>query len=243
MLLFNDGKIAQMVDGSYWTLTFELLFYFHIGIFTWLFSTKKLLWFYLGWFLISMVSFYLKVDQNIVFKLLCVRFAPYFIFGGVLALVVEKFNSESGRIKLVYIALLAAVPFSPLYITKKLHDQKDVITNFTGAFHPDEMLIVISFFALVPLLIYASSLAFTRTKKFAKTALMLGGITYPLYLLHWKIGSILIEGHGGVVGSINYFSILVAIGLCLVSYILSVYELPLRVFLKNKLIKPSYVKN
>lgn len=235
MLLFNDGKIENLVDGSYWTLTFELLFYFYIGVFTWIFSTRNLLWFYLGWFVISMGSFFFGVDQFIIFKLLCVRFAPYFIFGGVLALMVEKFNKETFRIKVIYIALLVASALSPLYITKKINEQKDVITNFTGTFDSTEMVIVLSFFILMPLIIYCSRFTFTKTKSFAKYSLLLGGITYPLYLLHWKIGNTLILEHGDVVGDINYYTILVAATLCIVAYVLSIYELPVRKFLKNKL--------
>jgi peptidoglycan/LPS O-acetylase OafA/YrhL len=77
MLLVNDGKIASMVDGSYWTLTFEVLFYAYIAVFVSLFSSKRLEWFYISWLLISFFSFYYGVDQSIVAKLLSVRFAPY----------------------------------------------------------------------------------------------------------------------------------------------------------------------
>ncbi len=234
MLLFNDGKIDQMVDGSYWTLTFELLFYFYIGVFVWLYGTKKLEWFYISWLLISFFSFFLSVDQHIIAKLLSVRFAPYFVFGGVLALIVDKFDISDVKTKIVLITTLVASAILPIYISACLRAQQGQITNFTGSFDLDEMLIIESFFVIVPLLVFASRFPFANKKRFSKVSFMLGGITYPLYLLHWTIG-ITIISHYSVYGKISPLSIVVASFLILVSYLLSVYELPVRKYLKTKI--------
>jgi peptidoglycan/LPS O-acetylase OafA/YrhL len=235
MLLVNDGKIAQMVDGSYWTLTFELLFYIYIAVFVKLFSTKKLEWFYVGWLLISFLSFYLQLDQNIIAKLLCVRFAPYFVFGGMLALLVDRYKSSTVTTKLFYSGTLAASAFLAPYISHSLRLQENVIHNMTASFDPDEMIIIESFFILVPLIVYFSLFNFAKNKKFAKLCIALGGITYPLYLLHWKIGETFIKSYGGVYGSVTLYSCLVAFGIFVVAYVLSVYDVRLRAYLKHKL--------
>lgn len=236
MLMFNDGKIASMVDGSYWTLTFELLFYFYIGVFVWLFSTKKLEWFYASWLAVSFFSFFFAVDQNIFAKLLSVRFAPYFVFGGVLALIIDRFAISDAKTKIIYIGTLISSSLLPLYISNRLRDQQGVITNFTGSFEPNEMIIIELFFVLIPLVVYLARYSFFNTKKFTKICFILGGITYPLYLLHWKIGDTIISQYHEYT-KVTILSVSVAVILVIVSYFLSTYELPVRKFLKEKILK------
>ncbi|MCF7898675.1 MAG: hypothetical protein K9L31_01860, partial [Candidatus Pacebacteria bacterium] len=236
MFLFNDGKIASMIDGSYCTLTYELLFYFFIGIFVWLFSTKRLEWFYASWLAISFFAFFFNFDQNIIAKLLCVRFAPYFVFGGVLALIVDRYRTSDFKTKTVYLTTLFASAIMPLYVSASLIAQKETITNFTGSFNWDEMMIVESFFIVIPLIVYMSLFSFAKTKKFANWCFILGGITYPLYLLHWTIGKTIISKYEEYT-TISILSISVAVGLVVVSYFLSVYELPVRKLLKKKIEK------
>jgi peptidoglycan/LPS O-acetylase OafA/YrhL len=235
MLLFNDGKMLTMVDGSYWTLTFELLFYFYIGVFVWLFGTKKLEWFYILWLAISFLSFYLKIDQHIVIKLLSVRFAPYFAFGGVLALMVDRYTISTYKTKLMHGGLLIISSLLPLYISAKLRAQQGMITNFTGSFDSGEMRVVLSFFVIVPVVVYLSRFSFAKTKKISSICFTLGGITYPLYLLHWKIGNLVISHSEYKYGSVNVMSVSFAVLLVVIAYYLSVYELSVRKYLKLKI--------
>ena len=235
LMMFNSGRMETMVDGSYWTLTFELLFYFYIGFFVWLFSTKRLAWFYTSWLLISFFSFYFKVDQVIFFKLLSVRFAPYFIFGGMLALVIDRWDTAAVRSKVLYGAVLVCSWLMPIYISSKLQDQKETITNFTGSFDRGELIIVEGLFTIMFLGVFLSNFDFAKNKHFAKTAFILGGITYPLYLLHWKIGSTVIAHYDHVYGTVTYFSVGVAALLIIAAYVISVYDLPVRKALKKKM--------
>lgn len=235
MFLVNDGKIAQMVDGSYWTLTFEVLFYCYIAIFVKLFSSKKLEWFYFGWLLVSFFSFYFTLDQTIVAKLLCVRFAPYFVFGGILALIVDRYNISSVRTKVLQLSTLLGSALLAPYVSDSLRLQQGVIHNMTSSFNSDEMIIVQSFFIVVPLLVYFSFSDCFKNISFVKMSLALGGITYPLYLLHWKIGETLIRSHGGVYGTITLYTCLVALGIFVASYVFSLYDIQVRAYLKRKL--------
>ena len=234
LAMFNDGKIAQLIDGSYWTLTFELLFYFYIAVFVKLFSAKKLEWFYISWLLISFFSFFLSVDQHIIAKLLSVRFAPYFVFGGMLALLIDRYRVVDLKTKILYVGTLIASALLPVYVSAKLRAQQGTISNFTASFEPDEMIIVELFFILMPLAVYLSYFSFAKAKTFSKVCFILGGITYPLYLLHWKIGDTVITANGYTYGEVNYFSVAIATLIFAVSYVLSAYDLTLRKFLKRK---------
>ena len=205
----------------------------NIGIFVWLFSKNNLEWFYIAWIAISFLAFYLKIDQNIILKLLSVRFAPYFVFGGMLALVVDRFKTSIFSTRFMYLSVLFFSAVLPLYVSASLIAQKDTITNFTGSFDLTEMKIVESFFIIVPLFVYGSY--YFQSKSFTKVALALGGITYPLYLLHWTIGKTILSPHTKY-GTVTKLSVVFAIILVAVSYLLSVLELPVRKMLKKKLL-------
>ncbi len=235
MLMFNDGKIATMVDGSYWTLTFELLFYFYITVFIYIFSEKKVQWFYVGWLTIAFLSFFLTVDQHLISKLLSVRFAPYFVFGGMLALLIDRYKDLSKNEKASYVGVLVVAASMPYYISSKLRAQVDTITNFTGSFDSDEMKIVLSFFIIMPLAVLLSYYSFANGRHFRKVAFILGGITYPLYLLHWKIGSTVITHYGYPYGKVTIFSVTVAVIIFAVSALFSFWDEKFRKRLKSVL--------
>ena len=234
LLMFNSGHMENMIDGSYWTLTFELLFYLYIGVFVWIFSKKYLEWFFISWLFISFFSFYLHLDQVFFFKLLSVRFAPYFIFGGVLALIVDTWGSLALWRKVMYSFTLFFSWLMPIYISGSLRDQKETITNFTGSFDHTELIIVEALFPIMFLGVFLSFFPFTKNKAFSKIVFVLGGITYPLYLLHWKIGNTIILNYNYSYGSISTFSVMVALVLFIVAYMLSVYDHRFRKYLKER---------
>ena len=238
LFMFNDGHMEKMIDGSYWTLTFELLFYFYIGIFVWLFGTKRIEWFFILWLAISFFSFFFGVDQFILFKLLCVRFAPYFVFGGMFALLIDRFNFLNLKQKILYVSTIIISAIMPIYVSDRLRVQLEAgtITNFTGSFNLDELMIVESFFIVFPIFVLLSYATFAKGKTFSKICFILGGITYPLYLLHWKIGDTIISKHTGEYGSVTIFSILFLVILIIVSFLLSLFDLKMRKFLKAKIL-------
>ena len=79
-----------LVDAVYWTLAVELLFYVGIGLFVYLFSWKRIRFFFWGWLAVSALSFAFHIDQNFFMKMLLVRHASFFIMGGALALYFEE---------------------------------------------------------------------------------------------------------------------------------------------------------
>ena len=115
------------------------------------------------------------------------------------------------------------------------NNQKDIITNFTGSFDRWELLIVESLFIVMILGVSLSYSNFSKNKLFTKAAFTLGGITYPLYLLHWKIGVTIITHYTEKYGSVTLFSFLFALLLIIFSYILSIYDARMRKFLKERL--------
>lgn len=186
--LFN--KIAgytRLIDPSYWTLTVELIFYIGIGMFTYLFSYKNIRYFLSLWLLLSVMAFFFKVDHNFYVKLLLVRHASYFIFGGALLLITTKQAKNSFENYFDWTILLLSSIFSTYIYPRALEPYYTVNpldTKIVMALH-------ILFFITIPILVYLSP--YIKNKKVISFFAILGGITYPLYLLHQKIGNAILN--------------------------------------------------
>jgi peptidoglycan/LPS O-acetylase OafA/YrhL len=222
LLIVNNGNTSKMVDGSYWTLTMEILFYFYIGVFVYWFSLKRLEWFYAGWLLLSLLSFYFRFYDMFVFKVLLMRYAPYFVFGGILGLAVEKWGSSSVYAKLRYFIGLLFAALLPIYISHVLKTSILPTTDYFGIFDKYSLLIAESFFIIMPLAVYLCR--YVTKRVFIKAAKIAGGITYPLYLMHQQIGSMLISLRSKY-GLITFWSLFVAVFMIFAAYLVSVYEL------------------
>lgn len=217
-----------LVDPSYWTLAVELIFYTGIGFFVYLFSWKKVRYFFWGWLLISALAFLLHIDKNFVMKLLLVRHASYFILGGALALYFEdnvksKLQNTADvlliAITLVFSTFISFVALPAYFVPNKLDD------IIIAALHPILFLTVIASITISPYL---------QDKKIRLICAVIGGLTYPLYLTHQVIGRTLIDYFKNF-GSPELRGLLtIATMLCL-SYLLYYYDKKLRFFLRKKL--------
>ena len=188
--LINKFSHGGLVDASYWTLTVELLFYILVGAFCYFFSWKNIRWFLAAWFAVSMAAFAFHADQNFYVKLLLVRHASYFIFGSSLALVAVReaktmFEKTADWFLLVASAVVSVAINAvaiPAYANPNAHDAL-IVSCLLG-----------SFFILIPVLVCVSK--YVKNKQAIGLIAIAGGITYPLYLLHQRIGTL----------AINYFT-------------------------------------
>ncbi len=192
MTMFGDlfnGIVGytRLIDPSYWTLTVELIFYIGIGVFTYYFSHKKIRYFLGLWLVFSALAFLFGVDHNFYIKLLLVRHASYFVFGGALALIVAEQVKNTFDKYFDWTLLFVSATFAtyihpralePYYIVNPL-DIKIIY-----AIH-------IMFFIIIPILVYSSY--YIKNTKVISFLGVLGGITYPLYLLHQRIGNVIIN--------------------------------------------------
>jgi peptidoglycan/LPS O-acetylase OafA/YrhL len=232
LLIVNTGKTAYMVDGSYWTLTIEIIFYFFIALYVYIFTTKKLLYFYAGWILLTVGVFYFNLYYLLIMKILLVRQAPYFIFGGLVAYLYAHTETITRKEKILAYGSLILAACTPLYITKKLSSDISNTTNFFGVYDTTAQIFVTSFFVFFPLIVYISK--YITKKKIISISKALGLITYPLYLIHQKLGSLLI---GESFGRITTLSVVIAISMIAISYYIGTKEAKLRRVLYKKLTK------
>lgn len=237
LLIVNNGDVSKMVDGSYWTLTMEILFYTYIALFVYWFSLKRVEWFYVIWLLVSFLSFYFGLHGGLIFKILLVRFAPYFIFGGVLGLSIENWGKTNYLIKIRYLTWLILSAILPVYISHVLNLQPLLVTNSFGIYNFQSLVRVELIFIFLPIAVYFSK--FITQTFIIKLSKIAGGITYPLYLLHDKIGRMFI-GYYSQLGDLLLLSILMVVFMLIFSYLISIYEFKLRrkiyMYLNSKII-------
>lgn len=178
---------ATLIDPSYWTLTVELIFYAGIGMFVHLFTYSRIRVFLIGWLALSALAFALHIDENFYVKLLLVRHAAYFVFGSALALLATRDATTSLQRFCDWALLVGSALYAtfihtralPAYAIPHAWDASIVTT------------LHIAFFVGVPLLVYFSRLV-SRPRTVLALAI-LGGLTYPLYLLHQRFGNALIN--------------------------------------------------
>ena len=227
--LGNIFGYAKLVDPSYWSLVIELIFYTAIGLFVYFFSWKNIRAFTLGWLLISVGSFVLSIQDNFITKTLLVRHASYFLFGITLALIVST-TYTSLRQKWYDYGFLVVVAIYSTYISylalPPYLGPNPIDTSFVTWLHP-------VFFILIVALVYLSK--YVQSAKWLAVSSVIGGITYPLYLIHQTIGNTLIKYFDayGTLAVRGGIMMVIAISL---SYVAYMYDKRLRKYLSLKLL-------
>lgn len=233
MTMFGDlfnGIVGytRLIDASYWTLTVELIFYISIGIFTYYFSHKNIRYFFASWLVLSAIAFALGVDHNFYVKLLLVRHASYFAFGGALALITLKLQTTSFEKYFDWCLLIGSALYAvfihpralePYYVINQLD------TYIISVLH-------VLFFISVPLLVYLS--AHIKNIRALRMLTLLGGLTYPMYLLHQKIGNAVMNfviSHASI--SWTHLSITFEVFIFCISYWVYREDIRLRAWLRK----------
>lgn len=232
-LIINNGKTALMIDGSYWTLTHELLFYVYIGLFVYFFGHKRIHLFFYLWLSLLSLGVLSGFYNMFFFKVALIRSGFYFIFGGLLAYLFYTWKFQSLLQKLTQILSMVWSVVMVLILSRSLQNDNVSITNHFGIYTLQQEYIVIGLFVLMCTLVACSQ--FIKGSLNLRFAMVCGAITYPLYLLHQVIGSVLL-GRVGVYGYFCLESVTFICFLVFVSYIISEKEKRVRLNLQQKML-------
>lgn len=233
LLIINTGKTAFMIDGSYWTLTHEIFFYLYIGAFVYIFGKRYIEYFFYLWLTVLSVGVFLGLQHMVLYKVLLIRSGYYFIFGGLLAILYSSrkqivvWYRTAARITAILVAACM-----PIYLSVVLRADTQPITNRFGMYDRLEIYILCMLYIFMSVLVFVSEKLYD--KKFAKLAIIAGGMTYPLYLLHQVIGETALTPFG-VWGYVSYKSISFVGILLFVSYYVYIYESKFRKWLLVKI--------
>ncbi|WP_061962842.1 acyltransferase family protein [Demequina aurantiaca] len=172
------------VDGVYWTLWAELRFYILIGIFVAIgITTRRVLAFCFIWPILSGIA--LTTDSALLSEVLVAEWAPLFSAGMALFIVKRDPRNLMAWLVVAFTTLLAAGYSGQVTLDR-------IVNGLTNRDFPPYVgwVIVVGSIGLVALL------TLTRMSQLGgKKFLVLGALTYPLYLLHeywgWWIISLL----------------------------------------------------
>ncbi|MFP1632631.1 acyltransferase family protein [Zhengella sp. ZM62] len=169
------------MDGVYWTIVLELVFYFwvSVAILTRVFSNARLLVLAL-WLAVSIVNEY-WLGSGVLRMVLITEYAPFFA-GGMLA----HYLLSRGRS--MEAVLLCAAAF--LMALSHMKGMQGWMLSHYGIALTDRQLLT---GGLVVHLLFWFAVAVRSLIPATPLVMMLGGLTYPLYLLHQNIGYVLIN--------------------------------------------------
>lgn len=179
--LLNFSMFSQLygvdyVDGVYWTLTIELAFYLMIFAFVKIgITTNRVIGFCLGWLAVNVLAIALT-PPDWLNKLLVPHWACYFVTGMLFALIAH--NGWRRRYVLPLIAAYGVSAVSALQYFSGINAQR-----YGVDYNPLIVLGVIT----ATFAIFAAICSGARLPG-AQWIAVVGGLTYPLYLVHENIG-------------------------------------------------------
>jgi len=175
LTMFSEYFHVQPIDGSYWSLFIELKFYILIAI---ILIIKKIDWiqFFLILWLLATIYLEYFIQNDYWYYWLNVNYSVYFIAGATFFLIRSK-----------GVSFLRIITLSTTWIIACLQAFEDTLLRekyYKTPMNENIVLMIITLFYLTLFLI-----ALNKTNIIGQINwTLLGGLTYPLYLLHQHIG-------------------------------------------------------
>jgi peptidoglycan/LPS O-acetylase OafA/YrhL len=179
------------VDGAYWSLTVELGFYACMLALWRMNALRDIEWYLVGWIALKLLWFVVPSLPSRLGMLLIVAYVPYFAIG------VAAYRVRSGARAWMQQVPVLAIGLLSVMVVAPASDRWSEGLVFLG--------VVAIFVALV-----RGGLAVLNARLF----IWLGGISYPLYLLHQNLGYAIID-HAERAGMAVWPSIAVALAFSL----------------------------
>lgn len=212
-LLANISMIPAVlgfehVDGVYWTLQYELFFYVFISLILLIKKRKFVITLVVSWLMISVAFYFLQYNINtylakIIRVFGIIDYIAVFVLGLAMGLFKKKYIS-----KLLYLTIIV-ISFISFYLYKGLSQSIFFAINF----------------GLLQYVLYNENCLINRDNRITRPITWIAALSYPLYLIHQKIGYILISntiittGYEGIVIIIIPFIISIIIAYYLHKYI------------------------
>lgn len=216
-------------DGVYWSLLVELKFYFIIGLIIYLkryYKNIRLINVAYCWIILSIMDVLVPNSplSNAISSILILDYASLFA-SGIIFFEIWK-NRQITRVNIAFIILAYT---TQLFLETGWLQTKSI--NYMSEFEPMIAGLILGLFFL---LIYLSVMSGKRKVTWVQNAM--GGVTYPLYLLHQELGYELLNNYGGIVNK-NILLIITIVFFVAISYLIWRYiESPVISWLKAILV-------
>ncbi len=201
----------QNIDPVYWTLQIEIKFYFWIFILLLFKQIQNIEPIILIWLAISVLDIF-GLQHTIIRRLFMPEWAPYFS-AGALFYIIKTQGINTQRLAMLGLCFSLSLYFA----TDNASNKTDIYTIY---FSPYILGLLLAFYYVL------FTYIINNNKKIQlphALFIALGGISYPLYLLHQKIGSLLFVEYASF--GINKYLLLFLITtiMIIVSYVLYRY--------------------
>ncbi|TPI09029.1 acyltransferase [Mesorhizobium sp. B4-1-3] len=204
------------MDGVYWSIMIEIVFYGWVAalIFAGAFQRWKLAIVAI-WLVISAAN-ELFFENTAIRALLITGYAPFFAFGILSQQVVAKGHSPAGLILLAAAILLSCQTIR--FDEGWMQEHYGMAVSYTSLVAANGVVFGI----------FTGALLIRSIVPPSKTVLMLGGLTYPLYLLHQYIGYVSLNALAPLIGRHAAFLVVLSAVLLASFLIWRFIETPLR---------------
>ncbi|MBC6609409.1 acyltransferase [Hymenobacter sp. BT507] len=209
MTMLYDFFGIPALDGSYWSLTTEITFYFLVSLLISYKLVHRIDFVLIAWLGLVMLPGWNKGFGPFAF-LFIIGYAPYFIAGMLFYLIQQPGGRTWFRYVLLGVAYILAIRtgFSKAAV---------LTTTYHGVLSRGVVITVITCFFLLFLLITLGKTDLSRLTWLS----WLGSLTYPLYLVHGSIGFIIFHRVGHLMN--KYILLVATLGLMLmVAYLIHV---------------------
>lgn len=188
LIMFAPALGQPFVDGVYWTIILEMIFYFWVALalFAGIFQRWKLP-LLAAWLAVAMINEFV-VSSGALRMVFVTEYAPFFVFG-----VLVHHMSAHGRSREALVLAAVAVVFSMSTIQSARNWMLD---HYGTAL---ELPALMAANVAIHLILLAA-VALRHRVPSSAFVVMLGGLTYPLYLLHQHVGYIAINRLEPMVG-------------------------------------------
>jgi peptidoglycan/LPS O-acetylase OafA/YrhL len=234
LTMFNGFVGIDHVDGVYWSLVVELKFYILIGLLL-LFRLVKYIEAF-GWFLLLVSCTHLIIPFSeaptafkIIYYMCFVKSSPYFVAGMFFYLLKDN-KSIIKNIPPIIVSYGLAI-----YLALENTAQRNL--RYNDVYDTNIVIVLITLFFIVMFLVSTDKLNSFNKKIF----LYFGVLTYPLYLIHQKIGYIIFNSLGAHINKwvLLFVVIMIMLG---VSYFINKHiEKPLGNYMRQKLKTNSFL--
>jgi peptidoglycan/LPS O-acetylase OafA/YrhL len=185
LLIVSPAVKQPFMDGAYWSIVYEITFYGWVFLLASLTNFRRNIeWIVIAWLAISMLNIFL-IHSGVMSRLFLTDQSGFFVEG---LLLYEIYKGRRDVALYLLLALAAAISIDQafigaIWVREHFHIQIDNI--------------VIAAVCLAALGSVALSLCVRRMPLPAPVLLAVGGLTYPMYLLHQHIGFMLLNRFEG----------------------------------------------
>jgi peptidoglycan/LPS O-acetylase OafA/YrhL len=212
---------SRYVDSAYWSLVVEAIFYAWVALFVWLGLFQRRMDVIIAVWLGISLLIEMTLDTHWINKLLVADYSGFFATGILL------YQLRKGRRDLVLQCLLATSVMVAVY--QAAHNL-DWLRAETSAPFDD---VIVAAICLASIIIIMLATHIRELPVGSSVLLAIGGMTYPLYLLHQQLGYVLVHRLGGEPYLVAGLVILLVVGISWAMW--RFVERPLQSFVKNVL--------